>query len=88
MLDGVNQQELTQELKTTLQSYTKLSKDLSAGSKGYEDLRQTLSALTTVMNELQPLINQLKHQPNGLIFESGKADVIEPKKYAPNKKAG
>jgi paraquat-inducible protein B len=88
VLDGVNQQELTQELKTTLQSYTKLSKDLSAGSKGYEDLRQTLSALTKVMNELQPLINQLKHQPNGLIFESGKADVIEPKKYAPNKKAG
>jgi|TARA_R110001583_G_scaffold27796_4_gene99112 paraquat-inducible protein B len=37
----VNQQKLTQELKTTLQSYTKLSKDLSAGSKGYEDLRQT-----------------------------------------------
>ncbi|MFT5757895.1 MAG: paraquat-inducible protein B [Alteromonadaceae bacterium] len=88
VLDGVNQQQLTQELKTTLQSYTKLSKDLSAGSKGYEELRQTLSALTKVMNELQPLLNQLKHQPNGLIFESGKADVIEPKKYHPNKKAG
>ena len=40
------------------------------------------------MNELQPLLNQLKHQPNGLIFESGKADAIEPKKYTPNKKAG
>lgn len=88
VLDGVNQQQLTQELRTTLQSYTKLSKDLSAGSKGYEDLRQTLSALTKVMNELQPLLNQLKHQPNGLIFESGKVDAIEPKKYTPNKKAG
>jgi paraquat-inducible protein B len=88
VLDGVNQQKLTQELKTTLQSYTKLSKDLSAGSKGYEELRQTLSALTKVMNELQPLLNQLKHQPNGLIFESGKADAIEPKKYSVNKKAG
>lgn len=88
ILDGVNQQQLTQELKTTLQSYTKLSEDLSAGSKGYEDLRQTLSALTKVMNELQPLLNQLKHQPNGLIFESGKVDAIKPKKYSPNKKAG
>jgi paraquat-inducible protein B len=38
----VNQQKLTQELKITLQSYTKLSKDFSAGSKDYEDLLQTL----------------------------------------------
>jgi len=88
VLDDVNQQQLSQELKTTLQSYTKLSKDLSSGSKGYEDLRQTLSALTKVMNELQPLLNQLKHQPNGLIFESGKADEIEPKKHNPNNKVG
>ena len=63
-------------------------KDLSAGSKGYEDLRQTLSALTKVMNELQPILNQLKHQPNGLIFESGKPDTIEPKKHNPNNKVG
>jgi paraquat-inducible protein B len=88
VIDGVNEQQLSEELKTTLQSYTKLSKDLSAGSKGYEDLRQTLSALTKVMNELQPLLNQLKHQPNGLIFESGKPDTIEPKKHNPNNKVG
>ena len=88
VIDGVNEQQLSEELKTTLQSYTKLSKDLSAGSKGYEDLRQTLSALTKVMNELQPLLNQLKHQPNGLIFESGKPDLIEPKKHNPNNKVG
>lgn len=88
VFDGVNQQQLAQELKTTLQGYTKLSKDLSAGSKGYEELRQTLSALTKVMNELQPLLNQLKHQPNGLIFESGKVDAIEPKKYSAGNKAG
>ena len=88
VIEGVNEQQLSEELKTTLQSYTKLSKDLSAGSKGYEDLRQTLSALTKVMNELQPLLNQLKHQPNGLIFEAGKPDLIEPKKHNPNNKVG
>jgi paraquat-inducible protein B len=88
ILDGVNQQQLPHELKATLQSYKKLSKDLSSGSKGYEDLRQTLSALTKVMNELQPLLNQLKHQPNGLIFESGKADVLAPKRYNPDNKVG
>jgi len=88
ILENVNQQQLSKEMKTTLQSYTKLSKDLSAGSKGYEELRQTLAALTKVMHELQPLLNQLKHQPNGLIFESGKADNIKPKKYSPNKNTG
>jgi paraquat-inducible protein B len=88
VIEGVNEQQLSEELKTTLQSYTKLSKDLSAGSKGYEDLRQTLSALTKVMNELQPLLNQLKHQPNGLIFEAGKEDILEPKKYNQDNKVG
>jgi paraquat-inducible protein B len=88
VIEGVNEQQLSKELKTTLQSYTKLSKDLSAGSKGYEDLRQTLSALTKVMNELQPLLNQLKHQPNGLIFEAGKEDILEPKKYNQDNKVG
>ena len=80
VLKSIDDQALSEELKTTLQSYTQLSKDLSSGSKGYEDLRQTLSALTKVMNELQPLLNQLKHQPNGLIFESGKVDTIKPRK--------
>jgi paraquat-inducible protein B len=88
VLGEVDQQQLTQELKSTLRSYTKLSKDLSAGSKGYEELRQTLSAFKKVMNEFQPLLNQLKHQPNGLIFESGNADTIAPKKYNPERKAG
>jgi len=88
VFDDVNRQQLSQELKTTLQGYRKLSQDLSAGSKGYEELRQTLSSLTKVMNELQPLLNQLNHQPNGLIFESGKKDMIKPKKYNPQKKAG
>jgi len=82
VLEGVDQQQLSQELRMTLESYRALSKDLSAGSKGYEELRQTLSALTSVMRELQPLLNQLKHQPNGLVFDPGSPDSIVPKKQS------
>jgi len=34
------------------------------------------------MRELKPLLNQLKHQPNGLIFNSGQSDLVEPTKHS------
>ena len=82
VLTNVEQQQLSQQLKSTLESYRALSNDLSAGSKGYEELRQTLAALTSVMRELQPLLNQLKHRPNGLVFDPGSVDSIIPKKQS------
>ena len=82
VIQDVDRQQLSAQLRQTLQSYEALSKDLSSGSKGYEDLRKTLAAMTKVMHELQPLLNQLNHQPNGLIFNPGSADRIEPKKYS------
>jgi paraquat-inducible protein B len=79
LLSNANQQQLGTELAKTLKNISKLTQDLSSGSKGYDDLRQTLNALTATMQELRPFLNQLKHQPNGLIFNSGKIDEISPK---------
>ena len=86
LLSDANRQALSQQLKATLKDVATLTRDISAGSTGYEDLRKTLSSLTEVMHELRPLLKQLKHQPNGLIFDSGSADVIEPKKHSGAKK--
>ena len=80
LLNSANKEELSQQLAQTLDGITLLTRDLSAGSKGYEDLRKTLGALTDTLHELTPLLNQLKHQPNSLIFNSGQPDMIEPKK--------
>jgi len=82
LLLSANNQELAQQLKLSLQGITNLTKDLSSGSKGYEDLRKTLGSVNNVMQELKPLLNQLNHQPNGLIFNSGQSEAIEPKKYS------
>ncbi|MFQ3194463.1 MAG: paraquat-inducible protein B, partial [Colwellia sp.] len=40
------------------------------------ELRTTLHTLTATMNELKPLLNQLKHKPNSLLFNNG--EVAEP----------
>lgn len=76
LLSQVEQQKISSELNKTLQGINNLTKDLSSGSRGYEDLRTTLNTLTATMNELKPLLNQLKHKPNSLIFNNG--EVSEP----------
>lgn len=76
VISQVEQQEISNQLGKTLQGINALTKDLSSGSKGYEDLRITLKTLTATMNELKPLLNQLKHKPNSLIFNDG--ETIEP----------
>jgi len=80
LLGQVDQQKISSELSKTLQGITTLTKDLSSGSQGYEELRSTLHTLTATMNELKPLLNQLKHQPNSLIFNSGEGSEPIPTK--------
>jgi paraquat-inducible protein B len=81
LLADANKQKLSELLTVTLRNVATLTKDLSSGSTGYEDLRKTLSALTESMHELRPLLKQLKQQPNGLVFDPGSPDTIEPKMY-------
>lgn len=81
VLNQVEQQHLSSELSKTLKGINTLAKDLSSGSKGYEDLRTTLNTLTATMNELKPLLNQLKHKPNSLIFNDGETSEPMPTKH-------
>jgi paraquat-inducible protein B len=76
LLSKVEQQQISTELTKALQGINTLTKDLSSGSQGYEELRTTLHTLTATMNELKPLLNQLKHKPNSLLFNNG--EVAEP----------
>ncbi|MBA6295802.1 intermembrane transport protein PqiB [Colwellia sp. MB02u-9] len=76
LLSKVEQQKISTELSKALQGINTLTKDLSSGSQGYEELRTTLHTLTATMNELKPLLNQLKHKPNSLLFNNG--EVSEP----------
>jgi len=81
LLADANSEKLSQQLSKTLKNISNLTNDFSSGSKGYEDIRKSLKALKDTMQELSPLLKQLNHQPNGLIFNSGQKDTIEPKKH-------
>jgi paraquat-inducible protein B len=76
LLNQVEQENISSQLTKTLNGINTLTTDLSSGSKGYEDLRVTLKTLTATMNELKPLLNQLKHKPNSLVFNDG--ETTEP----------
>lgn len=80
ILVSVEEQELAKQLNTSLQDFSALSQDFSAGSANYDQLEQTMKTVSETLYELKPLLEQLKQRPNGLIFNSGSAD-IEPKKH-------
>ncbi len=81
LLMSAKQQELVKQLRIALESVALLSQDFSSESEGYEELQEMMKSISDVMYELKPLLEQLKHQPNGLIFDSGIPNT-EPKKYS------
>ncbi|GIU32040.1 intermembrane transport protein PqiB [Shewanella schlegeliana] len=81
LLVSAEQQGLIKQLRVALDSFETLSQDFSSGSQGYEGLQEAMKSISDVMYELKPLLEQLKHKPNGLIFDSGSQD-LEPKKHS------
>jgi len=82
LLASANQQALAETLRQSLEKVTTLSEGFSEGSPGYEQLQRAMESMSDVMGELKPLLNQLKHQPNGLIFNAGQSDPVEPTKHS------
>jgi paraquat-inducible protein B len=81
VLVSAGQEQIVVQLKETLANVSKVTQDFSSGSPSYLELQNALNAMTSVMHELSPLLNQLKNRPNGLIFDSGFEDKIQPKKH-------
>jgi paraquat-inducible protein B len=81
VLVSTDQEKIIIQLQKTLANVSQVTKDFSSGSTNYQELQNALNAMTSVMHELSPLLNQLKNSPNGLIFNSGFEDKVLPKKY-------
>jgi paraquat-inducible protein B len=81
LLNDVNKQALAEQLRISLENIATLSQDFSSGSNGYQQLETTLKTFTELMHELKPVLKQLKHQPNGLIFNPGIDEKILPTKH-------
>lgn len=57
-----------QGLNATLKSIEDLAGDFSAGSEVYQELQRSLASLNITLNDLQPVLRQVRDRPNSLLF--------------------
>ncbi len=72
-------EHLISSLNQTLLSFDQLAKDFSGGSKTHQDIQNMITAMEKMVKELTPILSQINHQPNSLIFGGKRSDEVEPK---------
>ena len=70
--------ELMGTLNRTLMSFQQLVVDFSEGSATNSDLQQSLQSLERTLNELEPVLRNLRRRPNSLIFGGSEDEDLEP----------
>ena len=66
-------------LNAFLASFEKLAADFSGGAPGYEELVRTLRVLQASLSKLGPVLEQVRRQPNSLIFGGDTKEDLQPK---------
>lgn len=78
LLDNAESEFLIANVNKTLAGFETLANDFSQGSKTHQDIQNLLTAMESMLKELTPVLSQLNHQPNSLIFGGEKDDEVEP----------
>ncbi len=78
LASDADQQKLMLTLDETLEQYRDLAMSFSSDSPANRDIQRALESFASTMNELRPLLTELKNQPNGLIFTSSEDREPEP----------
>lgn len=71
--------ELIGTLNATLTSFQQLAADFSEGSATNIELQKSLQSLARALNELEPVLRNLRRRPNSLIFGGSEDRDLEPK---------
>lgn len=79
LLSDVKNQKIAEQLKASLHAFESLMHDYSQGSRTHESLLSTLNELRQSLQEITPLLQQINHSPNSLIFSQGTQPKLEPK---------
>lgn len=74
---------LIEQLSATLVSIESMSESFAADSQANRDLQRLLQSAAALLDELTPLMSQLKNQPNGLIFPTKQPAELEPQRKQP-----
>ncbi|MBV1910788.1 MAG: intermembrane transport protein PqiB [Kangiellaceae bacterium] len=70
--------QLIANVNETLLSIETLANDFSKGSQTHIDIQNMLRSLESMLKELSPVLSQLNHQPNSLIFGGKQEQDILP----------
>ena len=70
--------ELMGTLNAALLSFQRLAVDFSEGSATNIELQQSLQSLARTLNELEPVLRNLRRKPNSLIFGGSEDRDLEP----------
>jgi len=71
--------ELMGTLNATLMNFQQLAVDFSEGSATNIELQQSLQSLARTLNELEPVLRNIRRKPNSLIFGGSEDRDLEPK---------
>ncbi len=71
--------ELMGTLNATLTSFQQLAVDFSEGSATNVELQKSLQSLARALNELEPVLRNIRRRPNSLIFGGSEDSDLEPK---------
>ena len=78
-LDNSEGKAMIANVNKTLRSIEVLAKGFSEGSKTHQDISAMLQSLEGALKELTPVLSQLNHQPNSLLFGGAKEADVEPR---------
>lgn len=78
-LDNSEGKAMIANVNKTLRSIEVLAKGFSEGSKTHQDISAMLQSLEGALKELTPVLSQLNHQPNSLLFGGEKEADVEPR---------
>lgn len=74
---------LLEQATATLASVDGLAQSFSSESQTNQELRELLNSMSALLEELKPLVADLRHRPNSLIFPSNQAEEAEPRRKQP-----
>jgi paraquat-inducible protein B len=74
---------LIEQLAGTLSALQDLAESFASDSQANRDLQRLLQTTTALLEELKPLVSELKKQPNALIFPDRQPEEIEPQRKQP-----
>jgi paraquat-inducible protein B len=74
---------LIEQLSGTLSALQELAESFASDSQTNRELQRLLQTTTALLEELKPLVSELKKQPNALIFPDPQPEEIEPQRKQP-----